>query len=181
MNSPTTNQNDKPPNYDFILKESPPLIDGKKKVNKKIILLIVLSVITVVILIVGALLSARENVVEEGSSDNAVASVDTQAAEPVVKDFLSQVAKGDYEAAYRNVAVSEDSEFTKDEFINNAVPVLNTLKLEECILAQEDVSENVVVFGCSAKTSDTVVNLEFVMVSQDDQVKIVYFRLGQVA
>lgn len=180
MNPQTDNQKDQKPDFDFILKPNGEAEHPKKKLDKKVVILIVLAVVTVVIIIIGALMSARNNVVEDGTQ-TPIAAVSTEEAQPVIKDFLAKVADGNNDGAYQNVYNGGENVFTKEVFINEALPVLNTLKLKECTLAQEDIEENFVVFGCTMKTGETVVNLEFLMTKDSGETKIIYYRLGQSA
>lgn len=182
MNSLDQNQNQQSPNFDFILKQPGPGDAGpSKKRDKKIIVLIVLVVFTLVVLIIGAFLTSGDNVVEETAVVYEGPIVSAQEAEPVIKDFLAKIAEGDYDGAYTLVDDSEDNIFTKDALINEGLPILNTLKLTECTLAQEDTAKRLVVFGCSSKEGDLVVNLEFTMTKKGEQVKIVYYALGESA
>lgn len=124
MNLPTDNPKNQPANFDFILNQ-PGGPSSPKKKNNKIILLFVLVVALIIMGIAGLLLAPSRRVKKVELTQEQISQQQT------VKDFLTLVDQGDFEAAYS--MMSQDSPpVTKEDFLNQAVPFLKVLRLKEC-------------------------------------------------
>lgn len=181
MNPQNQKQNPEKPDYSFIMNQ-PGHEVSQKKLSKKLIAIVGLVGLLVIVIILGAITASNRNV-QQQAAQTAATTVNKNDATAVIRDFLAKTEQGDYDAAYSRVDAQDTNPFTKDVFINEAVPLLKTLDLKSCVLAQEVKTDSTseLVFGCSAKDSDKIFNLEFLVVNTGQGVKIVYYGLGQVA
>lgn len=179
MNAPNSNPNNQNPSFDFIVQPNGAVDPGhqKNKINKKIKILMVLVALTAVIAIAGALFSAHDNVQEDAAQRAATTEVNFE-NQDAIQAFLNKTHEAKYDEAYGYVVSGNDSVLSKDAYISEAVPLLEKLKLEECVFTIENNNEASNTYQCPTKSNNEPVNLEFIVGEETNRKKVIFFRIG---
>jgi len=134
MNPQTSNNPEKTPDFDFILKQ-PGTAAAQRPKNKKVIILIVLVVLMIIVVVGGTLFSSLNDVEQE--ANNSVSQGQVANYEEITKQFIGYLQSGDYAKAF--ALIEPDGELTVQQFEKNK-PTWDAIALSKCTLKSN--SEN---------------------------------------